>query len=319
MSKMSLSNVKRGKQTKPLRVVLYGADGVGKSTFAANAPSPIFLCSEDGTASLDVARMAAPSSWADVLEAIRVLTDEQHDFRTLVIDTLDWLEPHCWAQVCAYGGKQSIEDFGFGKGYTAALDLWRQLLARLDHLSRTKNMHIVFLAHAHVKRVERPDHEPYDRYLLKLHEKTAALIREWVDAVLFAQHEVLVQGADKKTGTKAKGKSTGNRVVRTQWTAAYDAKNRFDLPEVLPLDWSSFDEAVKAATPIDIDKVRADIEESIPLLPDAKQAKARDVMRDWAGNDPAKLAQLLNKIQSQVGIAGPNSSNGSATENHASA
>lgn len=308
MSRMSIASIVRGKQKKPIRVVLYGADGVGKSTFGSNAPNSVFLCSEEGTAHLDVARFPAPKSWGDVLEILRVLADEPHDFKTLVIDTLDWLEPHCWSQVCAAGGKQNIEDFGFGKGYVMALDVWRQFLARLDNLSKTRGMNIIMLAHAQVKRVERPDHDPFDRYLLKLHEKTAALIREWADAVLFSQHEVLMQAGSKKDGIKAKGKSTGNRIVRTEWTAAYDAKNRFDLPPVLPLDWQAFEEAVNNAIPVDIEKLRAELEEAISALPENEAARARTAATDWAGTDHRRLAQLLNKVRAKSAISdGPTS------------
>lgn len=307
MSKMSLANVVRGKQPKPVRVVLYGADGVGKSTFGANAPSPIFLCSEDGTNHLDVARFPAPKSWGDVIEALTVLTNESHEYKTLVVDTLDWLEPLCWAQVCVAGGKHSIEDFGFGKGYVMALDLWRQFLARLDHLSKTRNMHIILLAHAQVKRVERPDHDAYDRYLLKLHDKTAALIREWADAVLFSQHEVIVSGADKRTGAKAKGKSTGNRVVHTEWCAAFDAKNRFDLPEILPLDWDEFFDSVKNATPIPLEKLRDDALEMIGQLPEAEREKATKVLNEWAGQDRQRIVQLTGKIKTKIEIGGQQS------------
>lgn len=301
MGKMNLSNVVRGKQKSPLRVVLYGADGVGKSSFGANAPNSIFLCAEDGTNHLDVARFPSPQSWADVIEAVETLITDEHDFRTLVIDTLDWLEPLCWAKVCYDGGKRSVEDFGFGKGYIMALDVWRSFLARLDALVRVRKMNIVMLAHAQVKRVERPDHEPFDRYLLKLHDKTAALIREWADAVLFSQHELQVQAGSKKEGTKAKGRATGNRVMRTEWSAAYDAKNRFELPPVMPLDWAAFEEAATNST-VDISALRVELDEAISALPQAEQPKARTAASEWAGSDPRRLHQLLNKVRSKLAI-----------------
>lgn len=295
-TRMTLSNVIRGKQEKPLRVIVYGVEGVGKSTFAAQAPSPIFLCSEDGTAQLDIERFPTPRSWADVLEALRVLTYEDHDYKTLVIDTLDWLEPLCWAQVCAASGKHSIEDFGYGKGYVMAIELWRQFLSRLEVLERTRKVNIIMVAHATVRRVDDPYVGPFDRYRMKLHEKSSDLLREWVDAVLFARHEVV---ATEKKG-RPRGVSSGARLIHTQWTAAFDAKNRFDLPEILPLAWDEFERAARAHAPASADKLRRELMELIPSLPDRERAET--VLREWAGNNPARLAQLLDKVRAKVAL-----------------
>jgi hypothetical protein len=294
---MTLANVVRGKIVKPIRCMVFGIHGVGKSTFAADAPSPIFLCSEDGTAQLDVARLPTPRSWADVLEAIRVLTHEEHDFKTLVIDTLDWLEPLCWAQVCAAGGKAAIEDFGYGKGYVAALDVWRGLIARLEQLERTRKMHIVLLAHAAVKKHDDPFAGQFDRYRMKLHEKAGDLLAEWVDALLFARHEVAaVKGAKD---SKARGVSSGARILHTQWTAAFDAKNRFGLPEEMPLSWADFEAAVKAAAPADPAKLLAELDELLPRLAPERAAKVRALVEGMR-DDSARLAKLVDQVRGQV-------------------
>ncbi len=295
-SRMALAHVTRGKQERPLRAILYGVEGVGKSTFASQAPNPVFLCSEDGTSQLNVARFASPRTWVDVLEAIRVLTHEEHTFKTLVIDTLDWLEPLCWQHVCTLQGKQSIEDFGYGKGYVVAVEQWRLLLGRLDMLVRTRRMNVVLLAHGAVKRVDDPQTGPFDRYRLKLHEKSADVLREWVDAVLFARHEVVTFERNGKT----RGRSSGARVMHTTWSAAYDAKNRFDLPETLPLAWEELEAAVRAAAPADPSKLRAELNELIPRLDDPQ--KAQKALREWAGDNPARLAQLLDKIRGKLAL-----------------
>ncbi|RYE75646.1 MAG: ATP-binding protein, partial [Myxococcales bacterium] len=245
--RMTLANITRGKQDRPLRVIVYGVEGVGKSTFAAQAPQPIFLCAEDGTSHLDVARFPSPRTWTEALEAIKVLTVEDHPFKTLVIDTLDWLEPLCWQHVCQLQGKQSIEDFSYGKGYVLAMDQWRQMLGRLDNLTRTRRMHIVMVAHASIRRIDDPQSGAFDRYRMKLHEKSSDVLREWVDAILFARHEVR---AIERNG-KMRGVSSGVRLLHTTWTAAYDAKNRFDLPDTLPLAWDEFETAVRAHVPAD--------------------------------------------------------------------
>jgi hypothetical protein len=293
---MSLANITRGKQDRPLRVILYGVEGVGKSTFASQAPSPIFLCSEDGTSQLDVARFPSPHSWNEVLEAIRVLTHEDHPYKTLVIDTLDWLEPLCWQFVCQQHGKQSIEDFSYGKGYMLAMEQWRLLIGRMENLSRTRRLHTVMVAHAAVKRVDDPQTGPFDRYRMKLHEKSADVLREWVDAILFARHEVKTI---ERNG-KSRGMSSGVRLLHTTWTAAYDAKNRFDLPETLPLSWEEFDIAVRSHVPADAGKLRAELSELIPRLDDPQ--KAEKALREWAGDSPARLAQLLDKVRGKLAL-----------------
>jgi hypothetical protein len=293
---MSLNNVTRGKQERPLKVCLYGIEGCGKTTWASQAPSPIFLCSEDGTSQIDVARFPSPQTWKDVLEAVRVLTQEVHTFKTLVIDTLDWLEPLCWEAVCQTHGKRSIEDFGYGKGYLFALDQWRLLLGKLDLLVRSRKMNVVLIAHAAIKRVDDPQTGPFDRYRMKLHEKSADLLREWVDAILFARHEVTTY-TDKN---KVRGRSNGHRVIHTQWTAAYDAKNRFSLPETLPLAWDEFEAAVRAHQPASADALKAELADLIPRLADP--GAAEKALKDWAGDNPARLAQLLDKVRGKVAI-----------------
>ncbi|MFO0659131.1 MAG: ATP-binding protein, partial [Polyangiaceae bacterium] len=296
-TRMALANVVRGKQPKPLRVLLYGVEGVGKSTFAAQAPNPIFLCAEDGTSQLDVARFPSPATWLEVFEALGVLMKEEHEFQTLVIDTLDWLEPLCWAHVCAQNGKGNIEDFGYGKGYVAALDQWRMLVDRLDQLVRTKKMHVILIGHAAVRKIDDPHSGAYDRYRMKLHERAGDLWREWVDAVLFARHEVFT--VEKKG--KQRGVSSGARVVHTQWNAAFDAKNRFDLPETLPLSWEEFENAVRAHLPATVDKLKKEIAQWMNQLPNNEEReKADKAMREWAGNDPVRLAQLLDRVRAKV-------------------
>lgn len=307
--RMTLSNVVRGRlSAKPFRVLLHAIDGVGKSTWAAGAPNPIFVCSEEGTAHLDVARFPTPKAWADVLEAVRVLTNEEHDFKTLVIDTLDWLEPMCWAHTCALGGKSDIESFGYGKGFQAALEHWRALYVRLDAMVKAKGMHTVLIAHSAIKRVDDPQTGPFDRYRIKLHDRASDLAREWVDAVLFARHEVFTV---EKNG-KMRGKSSGARVMHTRWTAAFDAKNRFDLPDTLPLDWDEFETAARAGEPRASDALRREIGELLPQLPEAERVKAQIALADWAANNPGRLARLLDKVRAKVSLLEEVGEDGSA-------
>lgn len=234
--KMALDNIKRGQVVAPHRVVIYGAEGVGKTTFAASAPSPVILGTEDGSGALDVPRFPRPDAWSDVLDAVRVLTDQEHDFKTLVIDSLDWLEPLLWAHVCQAHGKPSIEEFGFGRGYVEALQEARRLLAALELLQSKRAVSVVLIAHATLRKFANPAGEDWDRWTMKVNEKLGGTVREWADTVLFAtweQHAV-------ELGGKTKGVSTGRRIVQTTKTAAFDAKNRFALPDSLELSWASF-------------------------------------------------------------------------------
>jgi DNA polymerase III delta prime subunit len=276
---MTLGAVKSGKIAQPLRVLLYGPEGVGKTTFGANAPKPIFLGAEDGHANLDVAYFPEPHSWGDILDAIRVLGAESHGYETLVLDTLDWLEPFCWKAVCAAGRKTGIEDFGFGKGYVAALDEWRVFVSALEAVRRAKRMNVVMLAHSQVKTFKNPEGDDYDRYSLKVHEKAAGLLKEWSDAVLFTNYETHVL----KDGAKAKGYGGGTRVIHTERRAAFDAKNRFGLPETMPLDWSEFANAVEASRAPDVVNVlRADL---------------HTLMQEMQGREPQRVAALAKWLE----------------------
>jgi hypothetical protein len=289
-SRMSLANVTRGKQDKPLALVLYGPEGVGKSTFAAGAESPVFLCTEQGTAQLDVVRFPTPRNWADVLEAVRVLTYEEHDYKTLVIDTLDWLEPLCWAHVCAVGGKAGIEDFGYGKGYTAAIEQWRVLIQRLELLQNTRRTVVIVLAHASAKNHKDPTLDAFQRWQLRVHAGAGDLFKEWSDAVLFARHETFTT----KTDGKNKGISSGARVMHTRHTAGFDAKNRFNLPETIPLSWKEF---FQAAT--DPAALRARAQELLQQLPEEKREVVSKAISD-AGDDANKLVTITNRINATI-------------------
>lgn len=290
-----LKNVKRERLERPLAIVLMGTDGVGKSTFAAQAPEPIFLGAEEGTAQLEVARYPQKlTRWSDLFAALDTLEKEPHDFRTVVIDTVDWAEPMCWAHVCESNGWKSMDASPFNRAFHVAVDEWRRLVAKLDRLRELRKMHVVLVGHVVIRTFQNPEGDNYDRYQLKLHDKAASLLREWADDVLFASWETAtVPKGDKG---RAMGVSTGARVVHTERRAAYDAKNRHSLPPTLPLDWSAFEEAVKAGAVAPPAMLRAQIEARLTALEDdALGAKVRaHVAR--VGDDARKLAETLNKL-----------------------
>jgi hypothetical protein len=296
-SRMTLGNIVTGRVAKPIRAMLYGVEGIGKSTFAANAPKPIFLGTEDGTSELDVARFPEPGTWTEGLDAIQELTTTDHDYKTLAIDTLDWLEPLCWKAVCIKGGWSSIEDAGYGKGYVAALDEWRIMLARLDRLRQVKKMHVVLLAHSWIKPFKNPEGDDFDRYELKLHAKTGGLLKEWCDVVMFANYETFTKKKSEKD--RAKGVDAGARVMHSQRRAAWDAKNRYDLPETMPLDWELFAESVAAHKPGEPAFYRARISQLLPNFDEAISAKV-EASVTAAGNDAAELARIADKLSGMI-------------------
>lgn len=300
--RMSLASVQTGKRARPLITLLYGPAGVGKTTFGASAPRPIFLCGEDGAGHLDIARFPPPESWADVLAACDALAAGGHSYGALAIDSLDWLEPLAWQQVCLVGRKDSIEDFGYGKGYVMALDLWRELYERLQRV-RAAGLHVVMIAHAEIKTFKNPEGDDWDRYQLKLHQKAGALLTEASDNVLFANFDTRVR--KDRGALKAKATSTGERILHTQRCAAFDAKNRYDLPAELPLSWADYVAAVTRAVgptvdPARLEAMRAEVRAMLPGLTDDERTKAERALVEWAGDSPARLVQLIEKVRAKV-------------------
>lgn len=272
MERMTLAAVRSTRREAPPRTLIYGGGGVGKSTFAANAPKPIFIASEDGLVNIDAQALPPPTTWAELLEGLDLLAHEAHDFETVAIDSLDWAEPLCWAHVCAKAYKPDIEAFGYGKGYLAALDEWRVLLHKLS-LLRARGMHVVLIAHAVLGTVKNPEGDDYDRWSIKLQDSkkcsAAGLIYEWCDVVGFASHEVLTED----TSGRAKGVSTGRRILRTQPSAAFYAKTRYALPPTVTLDWATYAEAVKAGGPAAVERLRAELTERLRELGDVAVEK----------------------------------------------
>ena len=238
-----LESIQTGRENKPPRLMIYGQEGVGKSTLGATAPDAIFVQTEDGLGEIDCRKFPLAQNLGDVLAALTALRDEDHNFRTVVIDSLDWLERQIFDEVCKEFGVRSIEkaDGGFGKGYVDALVHWRKVLSLLDDLRNKRGMMVILLAHAKVERFEDPENTAYDRYAPRLHKHAASLISEWVDAVMFATKRMRVsKDGDARAIASPIGADGGERVLRTNGSPACIAKNRFGLPNEIPLSWDAF-------------------------------------------------------------------------------
>lgn len=229
--------------TKPVkrapRITLYGTAGIGKSTFASLAPKPLFLDIEDGLDNLDVPRLRC-RSFPDVMEALRALYTDEHEYKTIVLDSADWLEALIFKDVCREHKVSNIEEVakGFGKGYTFALGHWNQLLTALTSLRNHKNMAIILLAHNQVKRYDDPMTDSYDRHKLKLNDKASALVTEWSDCLLFANYKTYIDKSDGGFNKEIKkGKGHGERVMYTSEKPSFFAKNRYGLPDELAFNW----------------------------------------------------------------------------------
>jgi hypothetical protein len=215
-------------------MVIYGVPGIGKTSLAAEFPDPVFIQTEEGAGNLELTTFAdGPlSSAAEVDEAIELLLTGDHTFRTVVLDSLDWLEPIVWVETCRGNKWQSIEEPGFGKGYAIADVTWRYLLTRLGMLRDQRGMTLILLAHEEIRSFSDPARDSYDRYRLRLHKRAAEMVVEAADVVGFMNYVTTIRkekgGFAKET---AKASSAGQRVLHLTERPAFTAKNRFDMPD----------------------------------------------------------------------------------------
>ena len=235
--------ITKGKIRTAIKVVVYGQEGVGKSTFASRFPDPVFIDTEGSTKQLDVARFDPPTSWEMLLSQVDYIKQNPAEFRTLVIDTADWAEKLCIKKVCSKAKKDGIEDFGYGKGYVYVMEEFGKLLNKLEEVINA-GVNVVVTAHAQMRKVEQPDEMgSYDRWELKLSKQCSPMLKEWADLLLFANYKTMVVETGNK---KYKGQGGQQRIMYTTHTASWDAKNRFSLPDVLPFDYAQIEQIIIA-------------------------------------------------------------------------
>jgi hypothetical protein len=248
---MNISEVTKGRKQRAPRMILCGTEKVGKSTFAAGAPEPIFLPikGEDGIDDLDVARTPLIETYDELMGAIKMLGTEDHEYQTVIIDSVSTLEPIIWEHLCASAGVDGIEKVGggFGKGYVEAVGLWRQIMAGLDYLRDEIGMGCILIGHVSVRTFSDPLNESYDVYELDIHKKASGALMRWADSILFANNKVIVKTEEK--GGKSRAVQRAERVLFTQRRPAHPGGGRGvygQLPYEMDLSFGAFAESVKA-------------------------------------------------------------------------
>lgn len=290
--------ISRGVINKPYRVVIYGPEGVGKTSLAAKFPDPLFADTEGSTLRFPVPRMEPlPTSWEMLKEQAEYVKNNPSLCKTFIIDTADWAEMYARKSVCAKYKKGGIEDFGYGQGYTYAAEEFGKLLNILSEIHE-KGIHVVLNAHAAITKFEQPDAMgSYDRWELKMHKKIATQLKEWADLVLFCNFEttVISQG-NEMLKKKATG---GKRVIYTTHTPSWDAKNRNNLPEKISMDYESIRHIIEPVKASESVSPAESVKEPVPderVLYDAKNPSNED---DAYKGIPATLLQLMlaSKVQ----------------------
>lgn len=257
--------IERGVSRGAVRTTLYGTEGIGKTTLAAQWPNPVILDTEDGTRQIDCARVRCPD-WITLHGALVELGGDPQGFETVVVDSVDWAERLIIEAMLKRDDKKSIEDYGFGKGFVKLAEQFGKLLSLLDGMI-DRGVHVVLVGHSVVKRQTPPDmDEGFDRFELKLSKQVGPLVKEWSDLLLFANYRTtLVEGTDGRTRAKG-GKE---RVIHAERCAAWDAKNRFGLPASMPMEWESIGhlfpakatevEPKKSADAVDVEEIAGHI------------------------------------------------------------
>ena len=301
---------RKGPSKRKPRLCIIGQEGVGKTTAGAESPKPVFICSEDGLIGPQFEGMDlesyGPETWEDVLDYLEYLRTSDHDRETIIFDTADWLEMMVHRYVIARDRTNekgnplaSIEDYGFGKGEVIAADEFKKLLQRLEHLQQTKNMMVILLCHCTVRNFKNPEGEDYERFEGKLGRRVMALVKEWCDGVLFAHYETHTH-KDKQT-KRVKGLGGKTRIMECNHSAAWDAKNRFGLPDGLPFDMATLLNAIENGNGAggSSEDLVATIQELIQQIPEEKHAAIEAAIAGAKG-EAAALSHVLNRVRTTI-------------------
>jgi len=232
--------IQKTKKNSPPRILLHADHGVGKSSLGAAAPKPLFIQTEDGLDNIDTEALPMVEDYNMLLSQLKEVYEEEHDYQTLVIDSLDWAEKLINKHVCDIGGKTSIAEFGYGEGFQKTNDCFGTIIDCLNLIRQKRNMIIVLIAHSQVKTYQNPLGADYDRHQIKLRDKNAEMFLEWVDLAGFMHFQTYTKTEEKggfqKDTTKAMGGT--DRILSCSPSAAYVAKNRYDIKTDIALPTS---------------------------------------------------------------------------------
>lgn len=288
--------ITRGKIPCAKKTVIYGPEGIGKSTFASKFPDPIFIDTEGSTRDMDVGRLPAPTSWNMLLEEVKYVIQNPSVCKTLVIDTADWAEQLCSAGICDKYQKTGIEDFGYGKGYVFLQEEFGRLLNLLSELAEQKGIHVVLTAHAKMRKFEQPDEMgAYDRWEMKLSKNVSPMVKEWADMVLFANYKTHVIKVDGKN--KAQG---GQRVMYTTHHSCWDAKNRYGLPDEVPFSYDAIAHVLGTS-----DETQTEVRNTFPTSQNHPDASAAQPAEETSQPVSDSYASVTEPRQMEMSFSQP--------------
>lgn len=299
-------NISSGRIAKPQKVVVYGPEGIGKSTFAAQFPDPVFIDTEGSTYHMDVKRTNKPQSWQELMEQVQQISKSPGICKTLVLDTADWAEMICTESVCSKYQKKGIEDFGYGKGYVFLQEEFGRLLNALTEVINA-GMNVVLTAHAKMRKFEQPDEMgAYDRWEMKLSKQVAPMVKEWADMVLFANYKTYAVAVDDK-GKKHKAQG-GKRVMYTSHHPCWDAKNRHGLPDELPLDYAAIAHCIPGSNAAPVTRQEPQAAQAQEPNREAEQKKAADQKQQdpepTQKREPAAASGVPARVQTLMDSGG---------------
>jgi hypothetical protein len=288
-----LSKIKRGDAELPPRILIAGPEGIGKSTIASQSPNPLFICSEDGLTGLEHVARLSPAGLDELNQLLDELSRDAAGYKSLVIDTADWLERMIYEGICKRDSKANIEDYGYGKGYTIAEQELVTILSKLDAIRHNQKLWIIVLSHVQIRTFQDPRGDSWDRYEMKGNKKFTGIFREWPDACLFAVFEVF---KTKDKGSQKEKAIGGDRVLHTQWSPAWDAKNRLNLPDSIPLNWDDLAGEIASNSPSTMrEKVKALY--GTAKLDDAGKARWEKFLAGINTLPPDKLKAAIQKLE----------------------
>lgn len=290
-------NITKGIIPGAKKVVIYGPEGIGKTTFASRFPFPVFCDTEGSTKAMDVARFDAPQKWEDIFTAVNYVMQDPSCCKTFVLDTADWAEMMCIKYTCDKGGVNGIEDFGYGKGYTYTQENFKKLLDKLDKLIEL-GINVVITAHAKMRKFEQPDEMgAYDRWEMKLSRQVAPMLKEWADMVLFANYKTYVVEDDKTKSKKAQG---GKRVMYATHNPCWDAKNRYGLEDCLPFEYSAIKKVIEGET--EPSKKQKEAKKEEPAPKESEPKKEETASKKETVSEESEQLKKLRELMEKDGI-----------------